>query len=104
MKIVFQNYFIDVFSIYWIDGKTFFLGLPAGHGGLISYESSQVEVVDATLAGRLVFCELNQIKGVYHWSMIEEQLLDDLLESDEDAYRRFLEIIKEEGLIDAGFC
>lgn len=36
--------------------------------------------------------------------MIEEQLLDDLLESDEDAYRRFLEIIKEEGLIDAGFC
>lgn len=36
--------------------------------------------------------------------MIEEQLLDNLLESDEDAYRRFLEIVKEEGLIDAGSC
>lgn len=47
MKVVFQNCFIDVFFIYWAGGKVFFLGLPAGHGGLIYCDSSQVEVVGA---------------------------------------------------------
>lgn len=93
---------VDVFAVYWFEYSTYFCGLPKGHGGLIAYKESEVIVVDTTIDFKSAFFK-NHGKGIYHWSLIEEKLLDDLLESDEMAYHRFLEIIKSEGLVDSDF-
>lgn len=90
---------IDVFAIYWIDNDTLCLGMPKDYGGLAAYDLAEVKIIDPVLSGRYVFYK----NGIYHWSLIEERLLDDLSERDTDAYNRFLSIIKEEKLVDPDF-
>jgi hypothetical protein len=94
---------IDIYSIYWVNNKTLFLGFPRNYGGLRSYDLSQVTVIDSTLSGSFIFHQYNKINSICHWALIKEKLLDDILELDEIAYKRFLEILKEEGQIDKDF-
>lgn len=95
---------IDVFAIYWINNKPLCLGLPKGYGGLSVYDLSEVNVVEPTLNGELVYFQNDGSgSGVYHWALINESLLDDLLELDETAYKRFLDILKSEGQLDDCF-
>ena len=93
---------IDIFAIYWTDSETLFLGLPRNYGGLLAYNSNKVCIANYDINFKTVYFE-NNIKSVLHWALIKEKLLDDLLELDEDAYNRFLEIIKSEGLVDPDF-
>jgi len=90
---------VDIYAIYWINNKTLFLGCPRNYGGLRAYNLAEVTVVDPDLSGNFIFFE----DGIYHSSLIKERLLDDLLELDETAYQRFLEILKAEGRIEADF-
>jgi len=61
-------------------------------------------VVDAALNFELIYCKDGSgIPGVLHWALVRERLLDDLLERDENAYGRFLEILKSEGQLDDDF-
>ncbi|PJM88607.1 hypothetical protein [Achromobacter ruhlandii] len=95
---------INVFSIYWVGNKTLCLGFPRNYGGLCVYDLSEVGVVDATLNFKLIYCkDGGGIPGVLHWALVKERLLDDLLERDENAYGRFLEILKSEGQLDDDF-
>ena len=87
---------IDVFAIYWIGGKTYFYGLSKGYNGLLAYNAKDVEIIDSIMTGDFVFYD----DGVFFKPLIEEKLLDDLVEGDEIAYKRFLEILKEEGRIE----
>lgn len=93
---------IDIYAIYWSGKDTLFLGMPKGHCGLIAYNSQKVDVVDPDISGELTYFN-NNYSGIYHWALIKERLLDDLLENDETAYKRFLEIVKAEGLVDPDF-
>ncbi|MEY0017476.1 hypothetical protein AB7303_20455 [Providencia rettgeri] len=89
---------IDVFAIYWINNKSLCLGLPKGYGGLSVYDLSEVDLIEPSLNGKFVYFQNDGAgSGVYHWALIEESLLDDLLELDEIAYKRFLDILKSEG-------
>lgn len=97
-----DGYVVDVFATYFIGSETMFLGLPRNHGGLSAYKMVDVEIIDNAINGKYVFYQ-NNGQGIYHWSLIEERLLDDLLELDEDAYKRFLEILKSEGQIEEDF-
>ena len=90
---------INVFAIYWFDDRTYFYGFPKSYKGLLAYKESEVTVIEPEFTGRLIYFE----KGIFHWALIKEQLLDDLLERDETAYNRFLKIIKEEELVDPDF-
>lgn len=90
---------VDVFAVYWFDDETYFYGLPIGYGNFIAYRNSRVTVVDPSLYGNFVY--YNQ--GVFHRALIQEKLLDDILERDENAYNRFLKIIKSEGLVAPDF-
>lgn len=84
---------VEIFAVYWgWQEKTYFYGLPDGYGGLLAYDSSEVEVVDAVFDGRYIFQDGN-LKGIYHEALIEEGLLDDLLELDPGAYSKFLKLI-----------
>ncbi len=90
---------VSVYSIYWINNKTLFLGFPKNYGGLRAYDLANVSVIEPDLMGDFVFFE----DGIYHSALIKERLLDDILERDETAYQRFLQILKDEGRIDPDF-
>lgn len=96
------GYVIDVFAVYWFGDETYFLGLPKNYGGLIAYKSEEFELIDSMINFKSIYF-YNNAKGIYHWALIQEKLLDDILERDKDAYKRFLEIIKSEGLVDPDF-
>lgn len=93
---------INVFSIYWFGDETYFYGLPKNYGGLIAYRASQVYVIEPAIDFKAIYFE-NNAKSIHHWALIKEKLLDDILERDEDAYKRFLEIVKAEGLVEPDF-
>lgn len=93
---------VDVFAIYWLGKDTLFLGLPKNYGGLLAYDSKNVEIIDPSLHGTFEYFSTH-INGIYHWFLIKEKLLDDILERDDVAYNRFLEILKAEGQIDPDF-
>ncbi len=100
-----QGHVVDIFAIYWWgDGETYFYGLPRGNGGLSAYklDTNELEVIDPTVESNFVYFH-NNAHGIYHESLIKEKLLDDLLEFDETAYHRFLEILKAEGRVDPDF-
>lgn len=95
---------IDVFAIYWINNKPLCLGLPKGYGGLSVYDLSEVDLIESVLNGNFVYFQNDGAgSGVYHWALIEEALLDDLLELDKIAYKRFLDILKSEGQLEDDF-
>lgn len=93
---------VDVFAIYWFSDETYFYGLPQNYGGLLAYRASQVYVIESEIKFDTVYFE-NNAKSIQHWALIKEKLLDDILERDETAYNRFLEILKAEGQIDQDF-
>lgn len=90
--------------VCWLDNKTLCLGFPRNYGGLYVYDLSEVGGVDAALNFELIYCKDGSgISGVLHWALVKEPLLDDLLERDENAYGRFLGILKSEGQLDDDF-
>lgn len=102
-----SGHIIDIFGIYWVvsvDGfctETILLGLPKNSGGLVPYRITgrlvdNVDIIDPSIPGDFIYYH----SGIYHKALIEEDLLDDLREYDETAYKRFLEILKAEGCID----
>lgn len=94
---------IDIYAIYFIGGEVNFLGMPKNYGGLSAYSAREVTVIEPEIEGGCVYYKNNGY-GVYHWALIKEKLLDDLLELDETACNRFLEILRSEGRIDPDFC
>ena len=89
---------IEVFAMYCIAAETYFLGHSKGYSGLLAYKAKDIEVVDSDLSGDFTYFANNGY-GIYYSVLIKEELLDDLLEGDEVAYKRFLEILKAEGRI-----
>ncbi|WGL98588.1 hypothetical protein QE177_01380 [Arsenophonus sp. aPb] len=94
---------VDIFAIYWFGDETYFYGMPKNYGGLQAYKADEVTVIDNKIDFKTVFFSNDDAKSVHHWALIEESLLDDLLELDETAYKRFLDILKSEGQLDDNF-
>jgi hypothetical protein len=102
MKIISQRggHLIDIYAVYWVGGNTYFYGLSKGNAGLSVYKLGDgIEIIDPALSGEFIYFN----KGVFYKPLIEEKLLDDLLEYDEIAYKRFIEILKAEGRLDQDF-
>ncbi|MDS7907557.1 hypothetical protein PTQ57_19180 [Klebsiella pasteurii] len=93
---------VDVYAVYFIGGDVNFLGMPKSYGGLSAFSAREVEIVESEMKYNSIYFKNNGY-GIYHWALIKEKLLDDLLELDETAYKRFLEIVKAEGLVDPDF-
>ncbi len=94
---------VNIFGIYWVGEETLLFGMPRNLGGICVYDLAEVVIEDPNLSGHFTFFQNNGISGIYHAALIDEGLLDDLSELDETAYKRFLEIIKAEGLVDQDF-
>lgn len=93
---------VDVFAVYSFGEDNYCLGMPKGYGGLLVYKINEIEIIDPLLTGCYIYFK-NIASGVYHHSLIEESLLDDILERDEASYLRFLSILKSENLISQDF-
>jgi hypothetical protein len=65
----------------------------------MSYRANQVTIINPEINFNCIYFK----ESIHHWALIKEKLLDDLLELDEIAYKRFLEIVKAEGLVDPIF-
>lgn len=95
---------INVFSIYWfLERGTYFYGLPKNYGGLLAYKAEEVVVVDNSINFNILYSENGRGNGLFHWALIQERLLDDIIELDTTAFNRFLNIIKSEGLVAPDF-
>lgn len=98
----------DIFAIYWgvgmnlgIDGGyTNFLGLPKGHGGLLSYNVNEVDIIDDSLNGEWIFFKNENTQGVFYAPLIREGLLDELIDHDPATYKKFVQIAKRDGLLE----
>ena len=89
---------INVFGIYWQNNETYFSGFDKSYEGLTSFSLNEVEIIDSKMNFKTVFLT-NHMSGVFHWALIEENLLDALIDHDPIAVERFLQIIKNENLI-----
>ena len=115
MKIKIDGHYVDIYGIYWVKSlntnatNTYLCGLPLGNGGMTVFcidhknNKDNIEIIDPKINWSSIYYHNNNGQGIYHHSLIEENLLDDILEYDEDAYKRFIEIIKSEGLVDPNF-
>lgn len=93
---------IDVVAIYWFEDKTLFYSIPKNHGGLMVFNSKKVEIIDPVMNFRTIY-HPGRMNGIFHWSLIEEDLLDDVIDHDPKAFNRFIEILKSEGVLDPDF-
>ncbi|ELV7529595.1 hypothetical protein QMU90_003576 [Edwardsiella ictaluri] len=90
---------IEVYAVYWSRGETYFYGLSKGYNGLLAYKASNMKIIDPVMSGDFILFD----DGVFYKPLIAENLLDDLFEYDEVAYKRFLEVSKVEGRIEPGY-
>jgi hypothetical protein len=92
MRVKDEYEYMDVYGIYWIDNVTYFLCLSKNNFG--PYRATEVTIVDPYLSGEFTFFDGNSI---FYKPLIEEKLLEDLYEQDQEAFERFLEILKKDG-------
>lgn len=92
---------IDIFGIYWdsSNGKTYFLGLTPTHTGRFSYSLDEVTIIDSTIKFRTNFLP-GSLNAIYHWALIENNLLDELIDCNLEVREQFLKIVRSEALID----
>lgn len=93
---------INVFGVYWHKDETLFLGFPQNYNGLLAYGADEVEIIDPVIDFRTVYFK-NRMHGIFHWALIEENLLDDVIDHDPKAFNRFIEILKSEGVLEPDF-
>ncbi|WP_199634696.1 hypothetical protein JEM67_20420 [Serratia sp. PAMC26656] len=90
---------IDVFAFYAIEGHKYFYGLPPRYGALLAYRADQVTIADPNISWKSVYFS----NGIFHHSLIDDELLDGLIERDEGNYKNFVAILKAEGSIRQDF-
>ena len=115
MKIKYKDQYgteiLDVFSIYWgmrnegTKDEEVFTYFYAIYGpqdvALGVYDSKEVEVVDPSLEGEWVYTGNMRFNGVCYAPLVKEQLLDDVIDRDPEAIKKFLQFAIRDGLLDA---
>jgi hypothetical protein len=85
---------LNVYGMYWHQGKTYFYCFPKNSTGISSYGEEELTVVDPTINTDFEYRILdNGIAGVFHRQLLAENLLDDLLEHDPEAFKKFMVLI-----------
>ncbi|MDI2113973.1 hypothetical protein [Commensalibacter nepenthis] len=97
-----RNNIIDVVAIYWYKERTVFLSIPKNYGGLMVFNSNNVEIIDPVMNFRTIYFD-NDMHGIYHWALIEEDLLDEVIDHDPKSFNRFIKILKSEGVLSEDF-
>jgi len=94
MRVKDEYEYMDVYGVYWTDNVTYFLCL--GKKWFNVHKATEVTIIDPTLSGEFIFFS-NNLNGIFYKPLIEEKLLDDIQENNQEAFERFLEILKNDG-------
>lgn len=98
-----DEYFYDVFGIYWNKEKTHFLCIEQGEDRFTVRCLDEVEIIDPDIKFRTVFLYsndmINSMPAIFHWALVEKNLLDDAIDGDKKALEEFFIIIRQEKLI-----
>jgi len=86
-----------VYGIYWSGGKTFFYCFPVRSGGLSSFSEEEIQIIDRTIESDFEYMRTDDgMSGLFHKHLLGERLMDDLLEHDPEAYKKFVSLIGRE--------
>lgn len=88
---------LNVYGIYWHNDKTYFYCFPKGSFGLSSYGEDEVDIVDRVIESDFVYVNLTHgMHGVFNKKLIDNNLLDQLIDHDRDAYEKFCYLLGKE--------
>lgn len=83
-----------VYGIYWSGGKTFFCYFPAHSGGLSIFSEDEIQITDRNIESEFEYMRTDErISGLFHKHLLGDRLMDDLLEHDPAAYKKFVSLI-----------
>ena len=101
-----EDEIIDIFGIYWDErGHTIFWGLSDKYNGVAVFSEnnvhseSEVEIIDPNINFRTVYLP-GHLPGVFHWALIEKNLLDEINDDNSELRKEFLDILRSENVID----
>jgi len=85
---------LNVYGIYWHDDKTYFCVSPANYNGLLACSYKDMLIVDNSIGPDFIFLETsNHIHKIFHKELSDEKFLNDLLELNESAYKKFVSLL-----------
>jgi len=86
-----------VYGIYWHNNKTYFYAFPKNSMGISSFGEEEVEIIDRAIGSDFEYLPTDgYIAGIFHKYLLAEALMDDLLEHDPDAYKKFVTLLGKE--------
>ena len=95
-----EDQIIDVFGIYWNErGDTIFWGMSNKYSGIDVYSERKVEIIDSNINFRTVYMS-GYLPGIFHWALIEKNLLDEITDGNRELRKEFLDIVRSENVID----
>ncbi len=91
----------EIFAVYWDEerNQTLFLGMTDKYSGLHVYSADEAEIIDPNINFRMVYFS-GSLRGVYHWALIEKNLLDEVIDGNPELEKEFLDILRSENVID----
>lgn len=95
---------VHVFLISWDSECSLVEFLYDDSYGLHSLYIDEIEIIDPSFNYRTVFFSNDHTKMIAHWALIEKELLDPITDCDQEAFRTFVDILKDEGELDSDFC
>lgn len=73
---------------------------PKDDYALHVYSSEDVEIIDYAIGFNAIFFKgVHDMYGIYHWALIEKELLDGVIDGDKSKKEEFVAILREENLI-----
>ena len=97
----YRDEIVEIFSIYWDEerSQTLFLGMTDKYSGLHVYSADKVEIIDPNINFRTVYLP-GHLPGIFHWALIEKNLLDEVIDGNPELEKEFLDILRSENVID----
>ena len=91
----------EIFGIYWDEerNQTLFLGMTDKYSGVYVYSESEVEIIDPNINFRTIYLS-GHLPGIFHWALIEKDLLDEVIDGNLELRKKFLDILRSENVID----
>ena len=96
----YRDEIVEIFAVYWNKrGDTLFLGMTDKYSGLHVYSADEAEIINPNINFRMVYFS-GSLRGVYHWALIEKNLLDEVIDGNIELRKEFLDILRSENVID----
>lgn len=82
---------LNVYTVYWVNGKRYFLASPKNHKGLIAYSEENVEIVNNHLSEDMILTKSSGgAEMILHSSLEQDNFIEKLLDDGQGNYAEFV--------------